>query len=130
MNNFDGNVTVADPGEESLLAIAHDIHQVTAYDLTAHMIATLQSEGFTGVTMGTCMGDASGNWYRSAPAASRVATSSVFTPPGGASTVSSSGTRSASATPTANGQTSPDSSCAQNGGYTCIGFSAGECCSQ
>lgn len=52
------------PQSGDQLAIAHDIHQVTATELTAYMLQYLRDQGFRGVTMGECMGEPKENWYR------------------------------------------------------------------
>ncbi|KAF1830235.1 chitin binding protein [Decorospora gaudefroyi] len=90
----------------SQLAIAHDIHQVTAMDLTAYMLQYLKSKGYKGVTMGECMGEPEANWYRTS------GESGGSTPPPSGTPVSTDGT------------------CGTQGGATCVGSSFGNCCSQ
>ncbi|KAF1834234.1 hypothetical protein BDW02DRAFT_579755 [Decorospora gaudefroyi] len=108
------------PYDGDRLAIAHDIHQLTAENLTAYMLEYLYSQGLKAVTMGECMQDPAENWYRDSTPAPPSTSSS--------STVSS-------ATPTPTGPTSTDGSCgASNSGMTCIGFvgpdGLSECCSE
>ncbi|KAH7064378.1 hypothetical protein BKA63DRAFT_427426 [Paraphoma chrysanthemicola] len=117
---------------DEFLAIAHDIHFQTVYNMTGYMLDLMVKKGYKGVTMGECLGDAEANWYRSG--ANRVATSSSFKPPACASTRASSSSATGSRTSTSAVSTpttvSPDSSCGAASGYTCSGFSGGECCSQ
>ncbi|CAI9631283.1 unnamed protein product [Alternaria burnsii] len=120
-------INPSNPQVDAFQAIAHDIHQQTAQNLTGYMIQTMQAKGYKLVTLGECLGEPEANWYRSA-ATGRVASSSSA--PG--STATSSGTGSATssgpaATPTA---VSTDSTCGGTSGFTCLGFAQGECCSQ
>jgi hypothetical protein len=52
------------PSDGDRLVIAHDIHQLTAEDLTAYMLDYLYSQGLRAVTMGECLQDPKENWYR------------------------------------------------------------------
>ncbi|KAJ4380479.1 hypothetical protein N0V86_003834 [Didymella sp. IMI 355093] len=115
-NNFRTAVNGANPSSQSKLAIAHDIHELTALNLTVTMIETLQARGFKGVTMGECMNEPEANWYRdSAPAT-----------PGSSTTRASAGPTS---TPT--GTVSTDGTCGTQGkNQICIGSEFGNCCSQ
>ncbi|KAI5793653.1 hypothetical protein FPQ18DRAFT_258413 [Pyronema domesticum] len=61
---FVGNITKADPKKDKFLAIAHDIQELTATELTASMLKAIKEKGFRGVTVGECLGDAPENWYR------------------------------------------------------------------
>ncbi|RMZ73356.1 chitin binding [Pyrenophora seminiperda CCB06] len=93
------------------LAIAHDIHEQTALNLTGYMLQYLKSKGYRGVTMGECMGEPEANWYR---------TSGEAPPPAnGGGSGSGSG----------NTPVSTDGSCGSGKG-TCAGSSFGNCCSQ
>ncbi|KAG0641310.1 hypothetical protein HOY80DRAFT_745165 [Tuber brumale] len=65
-NNFDNAINPSNPAADAFLAIAHDIHQTTAQNLTEHMLKTLQQKGYKAVTVGECMGDPKENWYRAA----------------------------------------------------------------
>ncbi|KAF1831063.1 glycoside hydrolase/deacetylase [Decorospora gaudefroyi] len=120
----------SNPATDDFLAIAHDIHQQTAQNLTGYMLDLMTAKGYRMVTMGECLGDDRSNWYRTA--AARVATSSAFTAPSCASTSSASSSvtatsSGATATPTA---VSQDGSCGLANGLACTGFAEGECCSQ
>jgi peptidoglycan/xylan/chitin deacetylase (PgdA/CDA1 family) len=115
-NNFRTAVNGANPSSQSKLAIAHDIHELTALNLTVTMIETLQARGFKGVTMGECMNEPEANWYRDSTPAT----------PGSSTTRTSAGPTS---TPT--GTVSTDGTCgAQGKNQICIGSEFGNCCSQ
>ncbi|KAF2471961.1 glycoside hydrolase/deacetylase [Lindgomyces ingoldianus] len=122
-NNFNAKIGPSNPATKDWLAIAHDIHQQTAQNLTGYMLATLTAKGYRAVTMGECLGDPEANWYRDSAG-------SVFT----SSAISSTPTASATATsskaivsPTA---VSRNGSCGGVTGFTCVGFADGQCCSQ
>jgi hypothetical protein len=52
------------------IAISHDIHYQTAYNLTNYMLDYLKFLNYsTSVTVGECMGDPQENWYRRAEGA-------------------------------------------------------------
>ncbi|KAI9682740.1 MAG: hypothetical protein M1829_006727 [Trizodia sp. TS-e1964] len=108
-NNFDRAITGKPSQNNDFLVIGHDIHQQTAYNLTTYMLDTLLAAGYQAVTVGECLGDPSGNWYRTpspvppAPPATPPATSST-PPPQQTSLV-----------------TSPDATCGGNDKFTCIG---------
>jgi ribosomal protein S8 len=115
-NNFRTAVNGANPSSQSKLAIAHDIHELTALNLTVTMIETLQARGFKGVTMGECMNEPEANWYRDSTPAT----------PGSSTTRTSTGPTS---TPT--GTVSTDGTCGTQGkNQICIGSEFGNCCSQ
>ncbi|KAF2131497.1 carbohydrate esterase family 4 protein [Dothidotthia symphoricarpi CBS 119687] len=128
-NNFKNGVDAAktDQYGNHRLAIGHDIHQLTARDLTAYMLTYLKQTGYTAVTMGECMNDPEANWYRSStPGGTNPVTTSATR-----STAVSSSTRASTgpaSSPT--GKTSTDGTCGGTGGFSCIGFSGGQCCSQ
>jgi hypothetical protein len=62
---FLGNITSQSAADGAdWLVIAHDIHQQTAYNLTAYMVETLLQYGYKPVTLGECLGDPAANWYR------------------------------------------------------------------
>ncbi|XP_014552336.1 carbohydrate esterase family 4 protein [Bipolaris victoriae FI3] len=60
-NNFK---QALDTRSDNRLAIAHDIHQLTADTLTGYMLDYLYGKGLRAVTMGECMQDPKENWYR------------------------------------------------------------------
>jgi hypothetical protein len=67
-NNFRGNITQggATAASSEWLAIGHDIHYQTVYNLTDYMLSTLTGLGYKAVTVGECLGDPAANWYRNA----------------------------------------------------------------
>ncbi|KAF2019070.1 carbohydrate esterase family 4 protein [Aaosphaeria arxii CBS 175.79] len=101
------------PTNDDFLAIAHDIHQQTAQNLTGYMLEQFTQKGFKLVTMGECMGDPKANWYRTGS---------------GGSTPTTTTTRVPTSSPT--GKVSTDGSCGGTNGFTCKGSSFGNCCSQ
>lgn len=118
-------INPSNPTSDEFLAIAHDIHQQTALNLTGYMLDLLDKKGYKGVTMGECLGEPESNWYRAGT--DRVATSSAV--PSSTRTATASASSSApTSKPT--GPTSTDGSCGGTKGYSCIGFANGECCSQ
>jgi hypothetical protein len=68
---FKGNVTKggATAANSQWLAIGHDIHQQTVYNLTDFMLSTITKLGYKAVTVGECLGDDKANWYRTASGA-------------------------------------------------------------
>lgn len=113
-NNFKNKIdtTVGGPASGHRLAIAHDIHEQTALNLTGYMLEYLKSKGYRGVTMGECMGEPEANWYRTATSGGST------TPPTSGGGGSGSGTA-----------VSTDGSCGSGKG-TCAGSTFGNCCSQ
>ncbi|KAG0132179.1 hypothetical protein HOY82DRAFT_558280 [Tuber indicum] len=63
-NNFARAIDGTSPAQNKYLAIAHDIHEQTARSLTRFMLETIKKNGYRGVTVGECFGDAKDNWYR------------------------------------------------------------------
>ncbi|KAL6704807.1 hypothetical protein ACN47E_007611 [Coniothyrium glycines] len=129
-NRVSAALEPANAASDEFLAIAHDIHFQTVYNLTGFMLDLMVTKGFKGVTMGECLGDPEANWYRTP--SERPASTAAFTPPSCASTLSSSLAASATssgvaATPTS---VSTDGTCGGASKFTCSGFSQGECCSQ
>ncbi|KAH8780439.1 glycoside hydrolase/deacetylase [Hyaloscypha finlandica] len=62
------NVTAGYPAR--FIVIDHDIHEQTAYNLTAWTLDRMLALGFgTSVTVGECLGDPPENWYRAASGA-------------------------------------------------------------
>lgn len=81
------------------LAIQHDLVEQSVTNLTSYFFDLIKAKGWTGVTAGTCLGDAPANWYRT-PAGS--AASSLP-----ASQVPSSSSRSSSSTTSTTSQFIP-----------------------
>ncbi|GAM34779.1 chitin deacetylase [Talaromyces pinophilus] len=46
------------------LAIGHDIHAQTVYNLTEHILQRVNDAGYRAVTVGECLEDPRDNWYR------------------------------------------------------------------
>ncbi|EXK77175.1 hypothetical protein FOQG_18110 [Fusarium oxysporum f. sp. raphani 54005] len=94
----------------SYIELSHDVHQQTAYNLTAFMIKTIKDRGYRAVPVGECLGDAPENWY-----------------------VDASGTTSGASTSSAAPSTpsiTKDGTCgAKRGGLKCTGSMYGDCCS-
>lgn len=78
-NWFTGNITKngATSSTSDWLVIGHDIHQQTAYNLTAYMLDQLNTLGYKAVTVGTCLGDPEANWYRSSSGSASVSSSAT-----------------------------------------------------
>ncbi|KAK6221987.1 hypothetical protein LQW54_001207 [Pestalotiopsis sp. IQ-011] len=84
------------------VSLMHDVHAQTVHVLVQEAINAIKAKGLTPVTVGTCLGDASANWYKSGGG-------SGTTPP-----------------PTTGGP-SPDDTCGGSNGYVC---QDSQCCSQ
>ncbi|KAI4687419.1 hypothetical protein J4E81_008270 [Alternaria sp. BMP 2799] len=126
-DNVKKAIDPSNPQTDAFQAIAHDIHEQTAKNLTGYMIETMKAKGYKLVTLGECLGEPQTNWYRDA-SSGRVATTSVFTPPVAGPTSSGSVSSAApAATPTG---VSTDATCGGTSGFTCLGFAQGECCSR
>ncbi|KAF1911729.1 hypothetical protein BDU57DRAFT_84887 [Ampelomyces quisqualis] len=115
-NNFKNSLDSAG-ADGGRLAIAHDIHELTALNLTGYMLEQVYSKGWTAVTVGQCMQDPAANWYRdSGPGVRPSATPSSSVP-----------------VPTPTRPMSKDGSCGSASGQSCIGFvdpeGLSECCS-
>ncbi|KAL2830537.1 hypothetical protein BDW59DRAFT_158451 [Aspergillus cavernicola] len=61
---FDENLARGKATHKSWLVIAHDVHEQTVHNLTEHMLKGLLAGGYRAVTVGECLGDPEGNWYR------------------------------------------------------------------
>lgn len=48
----------------SYITLSHDVHEPTAYILAEFMLRMLEERGYRAVTVGECLGDPPGNWYR------------------------------------------------------------------
>lgn len=105
INIFDGNV------QSQTISLEHDVHATTVQQLAEHFLQTVRNRGLRAVTVGECLGDSSGNWYRDATTGAAV---------GGGGGGGGGGL-----------QVSTDGTCASNSGgrFTCQGSSSGNCCS-
>lgn len=112
-NWFKGNITAnnAQVASSDWLAIAHDIHELTAYTLVEFMLQTTTQLGYKAVTVGECLGDAPANWYRSS-AGSGTPTTTTTAP---------------TSSPTK--KVTTDATCGGTNGFTCQGSTFGNCCS-
>ncbi|KAL2677308.1 hypothetical protein Neosp_011077 [[Neocosmospora] mangrovei] len=64
---WDNTVEGKDPDTNRWLHIDHDPVYQTVYNLTEHMLQSIQSNGFRAVTVGECLQDPKDNWYRKLP---------------------------------------------------------------
>ncbi|KAF7515425.1 hypothetical protein G7054_g14578 [Neopestalotiopsis clavispora] len=88
------------------ISLMHDVHGQTVHVLVQEAINDIKARGLTSVTVGTCLGDAAANWYKTGSGSG-----------GGGGT-----------TPPATGGPSPDDTCGpSNSGYVCQNS---QCCSQ
>lgn len=112
---FSAALSSTTAADGDFLAIGHDIHYQTAYNLTTFMLDTIEAQGYTAVTVGQCLGDPKANWYRDASGTSSSATTTATT---------------SAATSTVNSALviSTDATCGT--GLTCQGSTFGNCCSQ
>lgn len=121
-NWFNGNITAggATPANNDWLAIGHDIHEQTAYNLTDYMLSRLTQLGYRAVTVGECLNDPVANWYRgSTPGTVTTSRPTTQTP-----------TSTSTAPPSTATKISTDAKCGSNGaGATCLGSIFGNCCS-
>jgi hypothetical protein len=79
-DNFRNGIDAAG-ADGDRLAIAHDIHELTALNLTGCMLDYVYSNGWTSVTVGECMNEPLKNWYRgSTPGMKPSATPSSSVP--------------------------------------------------
>ncbi|KAK4087236.1 CAZyme family CE4 [Purpureocillium lilacinum] len=112
---WDGAVEGANTATTKWLQIEHDPVWQSVYNLTGYMLESLFRNGFRSVTVGECLGDPSGNWYRtgtSGPSTCPSTTSGAPTP-----------------TPTV-GLPSTDGRCGVNfNGTTCVNQGPDRCCS-
>lgn len=63
-DKFDAAVNPSNPANDEFLVISHDIHNQTSNVLVEYMLKGLTAKGYKPVTVGTCLGDAKENWYR------------------------------------------------------------------
>ncbi|KAH9882915.1 hypothetical protein J1614_000281 [Plenodomus biglobosus] len=117
------------PAVDSRHAIAHDIHQLTAQNLSSYMVNYIDSLGYKMVTLGECMGEPEANWYRT-PSARTASTASFAAPTAcssGAFSSTAANNSAPAATPTG---VSTDGTCGSTSGNTCLNSGLGNCCSQ
>jgi peptidoglycan/xylan/chitin deacetylase (PgdA/CDA1 family) len=61
---FDRALAMQDPPGRPYLVIAHDVHEQTVHNLTAHILHTIHDAGYRPVTVGECLDDPRDFWYR------------------------------------------------------------------
>jgi hypothetical protein len=125
-NNFIGNLSRNANGQGDWLAIAHDIHQQTAQNLTEYMFAVTAWKGYKAVTVGECLNDPVENWYRSSSGGVFTSTNAGKPPASSTASPPSSSTGGVAPAPTA---ISFEGTCGGNTGMTCLGSTFGNCCS-
>jgi peptidoglycan/xylan/chitin deacetylase (PgdA/CDA1 family) len=141
-NDFSGNLSEKTPYTGDFLAISHDIHYQTVYNLTQFMLNTISANGWKPVTVGQCLGDPAANWYREGsgplyPSSSSLSFASSYPATSSSSIMRSTTTVSASlsfsssaAAPTASAYPiSTDATCGATAKKTCLGSTFGNCCS-
>ncbi|OAA53717.1 chitin deacetylase [Cordyceps fumosorosea ARSEF 2679] len=121
---FEQALVRGDPARDSFIVLAHDVHYHTVVNLTTFMIETARARGYKLVTVGECLGDPQGNWYRNAGKDPRAPTPTTSSQPGTTRTSSSRMTA-----PTMTDRVSPDQTCGGSSGNTCQGSRFGNCCS-
>lgn len=60
------NNAVANGGGGKYISLEHDVHQYTVTSFAEYAIQNAQAKGYRVVTVGECLGDFVGNWYRDA----------------------------------------------------------------
>ncbi|KAK1756360.1 hypothetical protein QBC47DRAFT_185055 [Echria macrotheca] len=101
---FSGIVMPSNPANSAFITLSHDIQPFTVHGFAQYMIDMAREKGFEFVTVGECLGDPAGNWYRDpSTGAAKAAGSGPATPPQRIETTSSSSvapsTKSSSAEP-------------------------------
>ncbi|KAK5531425.1 hypothetical protein LTR25_008534 [Vermiconidia calcicola] len=66
-NTFNDTVTQNSPSSSSFIVLNHDIHEQTVHTLAQFEIDKARANGYRPVTVGECLGDPAGNWYRAGP---------------------------------------------------------------
>ncbi|KAL2758867.1 carbohydrate esterase family 4 protein [Sodiomyces alcalophilus JCM 7366] len=61
---YSAAVNAANPRSSSFIVLAHDVQEFTGDGFIQYMIDVGKAKGFEFVTLGDCLGDPSGNWYR------------------------------------------------------------------
>ncbi|KAG6012871.1 hypothetical protein E4U41_005216 [Claviceps citrina] len=56
----------ADAAANSYIVLMHDVHAQTVYNMTRFAVDLVRRRGYRLVTVGECLGDPEGNWYRAA----------------------------------------------------------------
>ncbi|KAI9821948.1 MAG: hypothetical protein M1827_002530 [Pycnora praestabilis] len=131
-NNFDNDIAGGSNLTSDYLVIGHDIHEQTAYNLTAYMLTQLLAQGYQPVTVGECLGDPPLYWYRTVGGAP-MSTSAVSSSQPLSTVLPNTSTQPSVislALPSTTARIiSPDATCGGTGNYTCLGSAFGSCCS-
>ncbi|PGH17104.1 hypothetical protein AJ80_04979 [Polytolypa hystricis UAMH7299] len=106
---FDNALKLNKATGRPLLVIAHDVHEQTVYNLTAHMLKRIRTAKYRPVTLGECLGDSKMNWYRWEKPPVKDKAMNEETSISGSKPIS------------------PDGTCGTK--YTCLGSVFGDCCS-
>lgn len=61
---FDRAMSMQNPPGRPFLVIAHDVHEQTVHNLTAHILQKTYDAGYRAVTVGECLNDPRDFWYR------------------------------------------------------------------
>lgn len=108
------NVMDSTPKSAGRVVLAHDTHQGTVTSLAPFMLQYLKDNGWKGVTLGECLGEAKENWYRAI---------------GDNNTPSPTSSTGPGPTPSGTKPISAKGLCGTSG-ETCTGSVWGACCSQ
>ncbi|KAK5653478.1 hypothetical protein OQA88_8964 [Cercophora sp. LCS_1] len=132
---FDQEVAANATGK--YISLEHDVHRTTVDVLAEHVLKTALGRGYKVTTVGECLGDPVGNWYRNATTGEPVSGDGSGSNPGGEGPGGENpgGETPGGGSPGGGGPTlevSPDGTCAGTSGgkYTCLGSWAGDCCSE
>jgi hypothetical protein len=128
------DLAVAPNATGKYITLEHDVHQTTVDVLAEATINTALARGYKLVTAGDCLGDPAGNWYRNATTGEAVSGDGGSGNPGGENP---GGGELGGGEPGGGEPVEPElpltpgGECGSaNGGYTCLGSWAGDCCSQ
>ncbi|KAH9993915.1 polysaccharide deacetylase [Xylariaceae sp. FL0662B] len=73
---FSDTLSSGDPNVTSFISLSHDVWPDTVHSLAQFMIDTARGNGYQLMTLGECVGDPAGNWYRNPATGGPVALSS------------------------------------------------------
>lgn len=74
---FSNALAGGDPATSSFIVGNHDIHPQTVTNLTQFIIDEGKAQGYTFKTVGDCLGDPKGNWYRDPATGNAISTASA-----------------------------------------------------
>lgn len=58
------HAALTSPNVKNILSIQHDVVEQSVTNLSPYYFAQIKAKGWTGVTVGECLGDPKANWYR------------------------------------------------------------------